>query len=80
MANADLPAPKISIDGAEYELSSLTEQARAQMQNIRFCEEQIRQLESEWAIADTARLAYSQALKSEVNAKEPETDDQDVEA
>ncbi|EDM69397.1 hypothetical protein RAZWK3B_11682 [Roseobacter sp. AzwK-3b] len=80
MANADLPAPKISIDGAEYELSSLTEQARAQMQNIRFCEERIRQLESEWAIADTARLAYSHALQSELKAKKAVLHDQDIEA
>lgn len=56
----------ITIDGIEYKLTDLTEEARAQVQNISFCDEQIQQLSNEWAVADTARIGYSNALKREV--------------
>lgn len=66
MADMEVSAPKITIGGVEYELDNLSDQAKAQMQNIRFCEDRIRQLQSEWAVADTARIAYSEALKREL--------------
>ncbi|PWK61322.1 DUF6447 family protein [Roseicyclus mahoneyensis] len=56
----------ITIDGIDYNLDNLTEKARLQIQNIRFCDQQIRQLQNEWAIADTARLGYANALRREV--------------
>ena len=56
---------KINIGGAEYDIDALSDQAKAQLQNISFCDQRIQQLQSEWAIADTARLAYSAALKRE---------------
>ena len=56
----------ITIDGVVYSLSDLPENARAQIANITFCDERIQQLRSEWAVADTARLGYSAALKREL--------------
>ena len=56
----------ITFDGTQYALSDLNDAARAQLQNIRFCDQQIVQLQSEWAVADTARLGYSAALKREL--------------
>ena len=56
----------ITIDGTDYALSDLNEAARAQLQNIRFCDQQIVQLQSEWAVADTARIGYTAALKREL--------------
>lgn len=56
----------VTIDGTEYALADLTENARAQLANIQFVDQQLRQLNSEWAVADTARIAYTAALKREL--------------
>jgi hypothetical protein len=56
---------KIKIDGSEYDVANLSDAARAQLDNIAFCDAQIVQLRNEWAIADTARLAYTNAVKRE---------------
>ena len=58
-------ANKITVDGAEYSVANLPDAARAQLDNIAFCDAQIVQLRNEWAIADTARLAYTNAIKRE---------------
>jgi hypothetical protein len=58
-------ANKIKIDGSEYDVANLSDAARAQLDNIAFCDAQIVQLRNEWAIADTARLAYTNAVKRE---------------
>lgn len=55
-----------TIDGTTYKLSDLSEQARAQVQNIQFCDQQIQQLQNELAVSDTARIGYSKALKREL--------------
>lgn len=69
MADMEVSTAKVSIGGVEYELDDLSDQAKAQLQNIRFCEERISNLQSEWAVADTARVAYSEALKRELLAQ-----------
>jgi hypothetical protein len=56
----------ITIDGKTYKLADLSEQARAQLANIRFCDERIQQLRNELAVSDTARMGYSNALKREL--------------
>jgi hypothetical protein len=63
------PSPKITISGNEYDFDALTDQAKVQLQNIQFCDGQINQLQSEWAVADTARMAYSAALKREFSSQ-----------
>lgn len=57
---------KINIDGKEYVLSELSDNARAQVANLQFVDAQIQQLNNEWAVADTARIGYTSALKSEL--------------
>jgi hypothetical protein len=57
----------ITIDGKMYKLADLSEQARAQLANIRFCDERIQQLRNELAVSDTARMGYSNALKRELD-------------
>jgi hypothetical protein len=61
-------AEKILIDGREFLLSDLNENARAQLANIKFVDEQIQQKKNEWAVADTARMAYEAALSRELKA------------
>ena len=57
----------ITIDGKTYKLADLSEQARAQLANIRFCDERMQQLQNELAVSDTARMGYSRALKRELD-------------
>ena len=48
----------------------MSETAKAQFANIQFVDAQIQQLNNEWAVADTARIGYSNALKAEVKKAE----------
>ena len=57
---------KITIDEVEYNLSDLSDNAKAQLTNIQFVDAQIQQLNNEWAVADTARMGYTNALKAEM--------------
>jgi len=57
---------KITIDDVEYNLRDLSDNARAQLANIQFVDAQIQQLNNEWAVADTARIGYTAALKAEL--------------
>ena len=50
---------KLTIDGVDYDLENLTENAKLQLVNIQFVDTQLLQLENEWAVADTARIGYS---------------------
>ena len=64
----------ITIDGVEYEADKMSENARSQIINIQFVDEELQRLQNELAVSDTARMAYERAMKSEykekVNAKE----------
>ena len=57
---------KITIDEVEYNLNDLSDNAKAQLANIQFVDSQIQQLNNEWAVADTARMGYTNALKAEL--------------
>jgi cell division protein ZapA (FtsZ GTPase activity inhibitor) len=56
-------AATITIDEKQYAVAGLTESARAHIANIQFVDAQIRQLNNEWAVCDTARMAYEAAFK-----------------
>ena len=58
--------PKITIDEIEYNTEDLTDNGKAQLVNIQFVDAQIQQLNNEWAVADTARIGYTRALKAEL--------------
>lgn len=60
---------KITIDGKEYIVDELSVNAKAQLTNIQFVDTQIQQLNNEWAVADTARIGYTNALKNELSKK-----------
>ena len=48
-------------------MDDLSENAKAQILNIQFVDSQLQQLNNEWAVADTARIGYTNALKAELN-------------
>jgi hypothetical protein len=49
---------------SEYPLSSLSQEAKAQITNLRVVENEIAQLKARLAIAGTAKMAYQAALKN----------------
>ena len=57
---------KLNIDGDEYNVSDLSDEAKAHIASIQFVDAQLQQLNNEWAVADTARIGYSNALKQEL--------------
>lgn len=60
------PDQTITVEGVAYKLADMSDAAKAQLANIQFVDAQIQQLRNEWAVADTARLGYSGALKGEL--------------
>jgi hypothetical protein len=52
----------ITIDNVEYELESLSEEARAQLVSLQFVDQKLAQLNAEAAAFQTARIGYSNAL------------------
>lgn len=55
-------AQNITIDGADYALESLSEEARSQIINLRVADAKLAQLQQEIALVQTARNAYARAL------------------
>ena len=53
---------KLTIDGKEYELASLSDAAKAQFTSLQVTDAEIQRLTIQLAIAQTARNAYAKAL------------------
>ena len=54
------------IDGEKHSLDKLSKEAISQIENINFVDTQLQQLRNELAVADTARIGYTNALKQEL--------------
>jgi len=52
----------INIDGKDYPLNSLSDEAKAQLQSYRFTEQEIARLKAQLAMAQTALKAYRQGV------------------
>lgn len=70
MSDAALAGKTITIDGKEYDLASLSENARAQVTNLRVTDSEIERIKAQLAIFQTARMTYSKALKDELEKAE----------
>ena len=53
----------VTIDGVEYELDALSEEAKAQISSIQATDVKIAQAQQDIAIFQTAKNTYSQALR-----------------
>lgn len=60
----------ITIDGKEYDLESLSDNARAQLGSMRVADQEVAQLQSKMALAQTARNAYARGLAASLPEKE----------
>lgn len=60
----------ITIDGKDYNLEDLSDNARAQIGSMRVADQEIASLQSKMALAQTARNAYARELATNLPAKE----------
>lgn len=63
LAQAQDQTAKAVVDGVEYALASLSDEARQHMLNVRGVDQEIERLRQRLAITQTARSAYMAALK-----------------
>jgi uncharacterized coiled-coil protein SlyX len=56
----------LTIDGVSYQVAALSDNVKQQIVNLRATDQEIARLQGQLAIAQTARAAYSQALKVEL--------------
>ncbi len=61
---------KIKLDDVEYDTEDMSDNAKAQLASLQFNEAHINRLKNELAIADTAKIAYVNALKRELESNE----------
>jgi hypothetical protein len=54
----------INIDGKDYPLESLSDQAKAELQMVQFTDQEIARLSALLMMAQTARIAYANALQA----------------
>jgi Family of unknown function (DUF6447) len=54
--------PTIKIDNKDYDTDKLSDEAKSQLINLQVCDQEIKRLQVQLAIAQTARMAYAKAL------------------
>ena len=64
---------KIKIDDVEYDTDDMSDNAKAQVASLQFNEAHMNRLRNELAIADTAKIAYINALKKELETTDKNT-------
>ena len=55
--------PMIKIDDKEYDLNALSQEAKNQVASLQFVDAELARLNAQVAVCQTARNAYSAALK-----------------
>jgi hypothetical protein len=61
---------QINFDNKQYDLDSLSEDAKAQLFSLQFCEQELGLQQAQTAAYQTARVAYSKALQAALQANE----------
>ena len=54
--------PTITIDNKHYDLDTLSDEAKAQLASLQFCDQELQRLQAQAAAYQTARMAYAKAL------------------
>jgi hypothetical protein len=54
----------ITIDNQAYEFETLSDEAKAQLVSLQFCDAELQRLKAQAAVLQTARMAYGNALKA----------------
>ena len=58
--------PQITVEGIEYNTEDLSDNGKAQLASLQFLEAQMNKLQNEIAVFQTAKAAYTGALKLEL--------------
>jgi hypothetical protein len=56
--------PTIKIDNVEYDTDKLSDEAKAQLVSLQFCDQELARLQAQAAAYQTARIAYAKALQA----------------
>ena len=70
---------KITIDDVEYDTDNMSDNAKAQVASLQFNEAHMNRLRNELAIADTAKIAYVNALKIELDKNKTKSSKTEIE-
>ena len=60
--------PTIKIDNVDYDTANLSDEAKAQLVNLQFCDQELARLQAQAAALQTARMAYAKALQTALPA------------
>ncbi len=66
---------KITVDGIDYNIDDLSDNGKAQIASLQYLDTQLNKLQNEVAVYQTARGAYSAALKDELAKTSDDADD-----
>lgn len=69
---SDKTVNTITVNEVEYEVDALSDDAKTHISNLRFTDNVIARLRGELAIAQTARVGYSNALQQALDAMKGE--------
>ena len=56
--------PTIKIDNVDYDSDTLSNEAKAQLISMQFCDQELQRLQAQAAAYQTARQAYAKALQA----------------
>ena len=56
--------PIIRIDNVDYDTANLSDEAKAQLVSLQFCDQELARLQAQVAAYQTARMAYAKALQA----------------
>lgn len=56
--------PTIKIDNVDYDTDKLSDEAKAQLVSLQFCDQELTRLKAQAAAIQTARMAYAKALQA----------------
>ena len=66
---SDTPQRTLTIDGKDYDPDTLSENAKTIIRNVQFCDQEMSQIRMRTAALQTARQAYVNALKRELEGE-----------
>ena len=58
----------IKIDNVDYDTDKLSDEAKAQLMSLQFCDQELARLQAQAAAIQTARMAYAKALQAALPA------------
>ena len=56
--------PIIKIDNIDYDTDKLSDEAKAQLMSLQFCDQELQRLQVQAAAIQTARMAYAKTLQA----------------